>query len=460
MTPAAQNDQRLLGRPRLAVITRSPLPAITRPQLALVALLALAGSLAMLWLQPWNVTLSDWGTESRVPLNDLLHGHVIGFLGLAPPYGPSLVMRAPFALLASFAGGSARLVYRFSALPCLLALGGLAVWIAPQLRRGGAGWFAVALTVVVCVANPLTYYALLIGHPEEILGGVLCVVAVLTAMRGHATWAGLLLGAAIANKDWALVAIGPVLFALPAHRLRALVIAGVVAGALLGPIALVSYDLKIASARISANDTGGIFYTQQLWWFFGTPGHWVPAMRGQIIQGFRLPPPWLQGRAHLLIVWIGLPLTLIALARRTPRESALLLLVMLLLLRCMLDPWDLIYYPIPFVIALLSWETTVKRRAPVGALAASLAAWAIFEYLPAHLSANQQALSFIVPSIVALAVIAAGVYRRRDGAATRAFAERSHSTTSNSLVKWLSRRAPSASTTTRSSIRTPSVPGR
>ena len=132
MTPAAQNDQRVLGRPRPAVISRSPLPAITRPQLALVALLALAGSLAMLWLQPWNVTLSDWGTESRVPLNALLHGHVIGFLELAPPYGPSLVMRAPFALLASLAGGSARLVYRFSALPCLLALAGLALGPLPQ----------------------------------------------------------------------------------------------------------------------------------------------------------------------------------------------------------------------------------------------------------------------------------------------------------------------------------------
>jgi hypothetical protein len=434
--------------------------AITRGQLTLLSALAFAGSLAMLWLHRWNVTLNDYATEARVPLTALLHGHLNKFLQLAPPYGPSLELRAPVALVASLGGGSARLVYRFSALPCLLALGGLAVWIAPRLRRGGGSWVAVGLTLAVCVANPLTYWALLIGHPEEVLGGVLCVAAVLTASRGHATWAGLLLGAAIANKEWGLLAIGPVLIALPAGRWRALLIAGAVTAVMLGPIALASGTLNNASSRITANDTGGIFYPQQLWWFFGTPGHWVPSMQGQIIRGFRLPPSWLQGRAHPLIVWLGLPLTLIALWRAMPRENALLLLAMLLLLRCMLDPWDLVYYPIPFVIALLSWETTVKRRAPLGALTASLATWAIFKYLPAHLSANAQALAFIIPALAALALIATAVYRRGDGAAASAVAQRSQSTTSRSLVKLLSRRGPVPSTTTRSSIRTPSVPGR
>ena len=30
-----------------------------------------------------------------------------------------------------------------------------------------------------------------------------------------------------------------------------------------------------------------------------------------------------------------------------------------MLLRCWLDPWDVVYYPLPFIVALLAWETTV-----------------------------------------------------------------------------------------------------
>jgi hypothetical protein len=435
-------------------------PGASRRELAILGLLALAASLLIVWIYPWNVTISDYATEAKSPLMALLNGHFIRFFQLAPPYGPSLLLRAPFALPVSLAHGSARLIYRFAALPCVLALAGLGVWSAARLRAHGAGVPATFFALAVFIANPLTYYALLIGHPEEVLGAALCVAAVLAATRGHANWAGLLLGAAIANKEWAVVAIGPVLFGLPAQRWRAGAVAAGVAGVMLAPIALVSGSATIASSRIAVNDTGGIFYPQQVWWFFGPLGHWVPAMVGQIPHGFRLPPSWLQGRAHLLIAWIGLPLTLIAARRRLPRDSALLLLTMLLLLRCMLDPWDLVYYPLPFVVALATWEATVKRRAPVAAFVASIAVWAIFKYLPAHLSTNEQALAFTIPAVAALFAIANRVYRRPTGACAAPPPGESQSTTRSSLANSLSRRAPSGSTTTRSSIRTPSLPGR
>jgi hypothetical protein len=435
-------------------------PRMSRLELPLLIGLAVAATFWMLWTHVWNVRLSDYGTEAAAPMNALLHGQFTRFFQLSPPYGPSLVFRAPFALPASLAGGSRLMIYRFSALPCVAALGALGVWCATRLRLSGAGIAAALLALAVCVLNPLSYYALSIGHPEEMLGAVLCIAAVLAALRGHSTWAGLLLGAAIANKEWALVAVGPVLLALPAQRLRAALIAAGFAGIMLAPLAIVAGDVKIASGRITANDTGAIFYPQQLWWFFGHPGHWVPAMLGQVPHGFRLPPPWLQGRAHLLIVWIGLPLTLLAARRKIPRENTLLLLALVLLLRCMLDPWDLVYYPLPFVITLATWESTVKRRAPIAAVLASIACWAIFEYLPNHLSLNQRALAFIIPALVALAVTATGVYRRPAGARAVPPTDRSQSTTSNSLVNRLSRRAPLASSTTKSSIRTPSLPGR
>jgi hypothetical protein len=432
-------------------------PADRRPlrrhELALIAALALAATLWMIWSRTWQVTLNDYGAEALQPLNALLHGHISLFLRIAPSYGPSLALRAPFALAASLAHGTELLVYRLSALPCLLALAALAVWIAPRLRAAGRGWISILLTVAVCVANPLTHYAMAIGHPEEALGAVLCVAAVVAALRGHGAWAGLLLGLAIANKEWAIVAVGPVLVALPGGRVRALLIAGAVAGALLGPIAFAAGSVHGASARVTVSDGGTYFYTQQLWWFFGTPGHWVAAMRGQLMPGFRFPPSWLAGRAHILIGWIGLPLSYLAARRRMVREDALALLALLLLLRCALDPWDLVYYPIPFIIALLSWETLVKGRAPVGAAIASILAYVIFERLPLYLSANQQALSFMVPCVLALAALAVVVYRGSPRSEPQ-------STTSSSFVNVLRRRGSLPVTTVKSSIRTPSLPGR
>ncbi len=57
-------------------------------------------------------------------------------------------------------------------------------------------------------------------------------------------------------------------------------------------------------------------------------------------------------------------------------QDALLLLALLLLLRCMLDTWDTIYYPIPFVLALLAWEAlTIAATPPVLALSSAVLVW-------------------------------------------------------------------------------------
>ena len=145
--------------------------------------------------------------------------------------------------------------------------------------------------------------------------------------------------------------------------------------------------------------------------------------------------------------------------RRTRAADALLLLALLMLLRCWLDPWDNVYYPVPFLFALLAWETTVARRPPLRAATATAATFLIFWYLPDHLSPDAQALSFLIPATLALALIAARVYRLRPvrSALRRAAA---HSSTSSSFVKALRICGPPARTTTRSSMRTPSSPGR
>jgi hypothetical protein len=84
-----------------------------------------------------------------------------------------------------------------------------------------------------------------------------------------------------------------------------------------------------------------------------------------------------------------------------------------MLLRCWLDPWDNVYYPLPFIVALGAWETTVARRVPLGAVAATAATWLVFWYLPSHLGVDGQAISFLVPATLTIAVLVAVVYRLR-----------------------------------------------
>jgi len=382
-----------------------------RLETRLWAALALAASAAMTWGWAWNARHNDYGNEAMASFSALLHGHVVTFLQSAPAYGGSLLLRAPFALPASLAGGSALLVYRLAALPCLLAIGGLGVWLARDLRRAGGTMLACSAAVALCVVNPITYQVLRLGHPEELLGAALCVAAVLLAQRGRIGWAAIVLGLAVANKQWAILAVGPVVLAAPAHRWRLLLGAGVVASALVGPIVLSSATLASGTARVAVTSTGTIFNPWQVWWFFAAHGGLDPRIGLYIPPGFRLPPAWLGDRAHLFIVALAVPVTVVAALRRVRRQDALLLLALLMLLRCWLDPWDVVYYPLPFLAALLAWETTVARRPPLRAATATAATWMIFTHLPPYLSPDAQALSFLIPSTLVLAALAAAVYR-------------------------------------------------
>ena len=68
----------------------------------------------------------------------------------------------------------------------------------------------------------------------------------------------------------------------------------------------------------------------------------------------------------------------------------MLLLAFLLALRFALDPWDTVYYPLPFIFALLGWETLACRRPPLLALLASVVVWLVYIVAPEHLSADAQ----------------------------------------------------------------------
>lgn len=375
--------------------------------LAGCALLAVLGLKSFIW--------SDYETEALPAFTALAHGHLTDFLRLAPAYGGSFVERAPFALLPGLWGGGGLAVYRAVAVPCLLAAALLGLWIVACMRAEGRPLFARALALAICVLNPLTLRALELGHPEELLGACLCVAAVLLACAERPAWAGLALGLAIANKEWALLAAGPVLLTLPA-RPRALA-----AGCAAGAAALVLAPLLLAgggfagSLRASAAPPAAIFHPWQVWWFFGHHALFThdPSAPAALAYGYRLGPAWAASISHPLILAaaLALPLALWLRRRRPARlepRAALLLLALLLLLRCLLDTWDIAYYPIPFVLALLAWEVRGPlRRPPVLSAASSVLAYLSFVWLPQHASADLQAAVFLawaLPLALALGV--------------------------------------------------------
>lgn len=385
---------------------------------ALAACAVAVALLTVAWLGLYGWAWTDWDTEARPAVDALLAGHVVRFLHLAPAYGGSLILRAPFVMLTKLWHGGELAIYRASAAPCLLAAGALGLWLCARMRARGLSRWARAIALLLCVANPLTLSALELGHPEELLGAVLCVAAVLCAMHDRPTWAGILLGLAIANKEWAVLAIGPVLVALPEARVRALAIAGGVAAAVLAPLILVGSGGFTAQAAASGLDTGPIFQPWQIWWFLGSHGHVVTGLNGNIKVGYRTPPGWVESLGHPLIVAIMPPLTLLyarlrGITARRPVNGALLLLTLLLALRCVLDPWDTSYYSLPFLLALVSWESLSFDRPPVFALVAALAGWVIFQQTSMatfSLSADMQAMVFALISIPSVLAITAALY--------------------------------------------------
>lgn len=408
---------------------------------ALCAVAAAAASAAMAWLGLYGYGWNDYENEAKPALDALTHGHVLEFLRLAPAYGGSLVERAPFALLPGLWGGGALAVYRMMATPCLLAAASLGVWLCARMRAGGRPPLARAVALGVCVANPLTLRALELGHPEELLGACLCIAAVVLAARDRPVWAGALLGLAIANKEWAVLAAGPVLLALGGRALNpgpidaAKVRAGVsvarrrllctasavtVSVVALAPLALASPAGFAAGTRGAAVAQSAIFQPWQAWWFLGRHGGLVHGLFGAPKPGYRIGPAWTSAISHPLIVVAGLGLAgALWLTRRRRRgagtvseRDALLALALVLLMRCVLDTWDTAYYALAFVLALLAWEALGQSaHPPVLALTSTVLAWLDCQWLPAHgASPDVQAGMFLAWTLPLAAGLALRLY--------------------------------------------------
>jgi glycosyl transferase family 87 len=345
----------------------------------------------------------------------LAHGDLHGFVRGQPVMGPvSLLVRAPFAALGlHVADGSELTLYRFGVFPCLLAAGLLGVFLFRRMRERRRAALACLLIPVLVAFNPLTTRALKFGHPEEILAAALTVAAVLAATRKRPLLAGFLLGAAIATKQWALMAALPVAFADREQLWRALSAAAATAAVFIAPVALGDLH-RFVELNHGAGVVGAGAMPTNIWFGFG---HNVPITLGP--NGSSTPPREISqaigSLSHPLILLVAAALALAwwRRSRTANPEDALLLVALIMLSRCLLDPLTNSYYHLPFLVSLAAWEGLRREGAPVLTVAASVCLGLTISMANSGISLDYVNRFYLLWTLPFAALIALLVYRPR-----------------------------------------------
>lgn len=358
----------------------------TRPA-AIVALVAAA--LALIVRSAFvhsSAAVGDYRIDAKPAVDALSRLDLGGFVHHVTLMGTfSLFLRAPVVALVRAFGGSDLSTYTWGALVCALPLAGLAVWLLVDMGRRDKQPSARLAIAALFALTPFIGAAITWGHPEELLTTTLCIVAVIAASRDRTLIAAVALGLAIATKQWALVAIGPVLVAAPARRLRLSLVSGTIVVLFMMPIALADTQSFALGAKSLANAHSWVSVVSVWWPFSNFHTHLVTDGVGNVaVTTFKLPAS-LNVLPHGLIVAIGLPLGAVLLARRRrpTLDQLLSFLALLLLLRCVLDPWNNLYYQVGFMIALLTRDALCARGLPIASAFATVLGWATFWHLAA-----------------------------------------------------------------------------
>ena len=104
-------------------------------------------------------------------------------------------------------------------------------------------------------------------------------------------------------------------------------------------------------------------------------------------------------RPLTVLLPLALSLLMARRLRSRPWTDVLLLLALVLLLRCLIDPWNISYYELPFLLALLTWELHARSEPPLLSLAASFLAWLTLVRLPLLLDPDLEAAAFLAWSV-------------------------------------------------------------
>lgn len=322
------------------------------------------------WLSSRPMDMGDWDTDAAAAVHALAAGHIGDYLTAGPMMGPfATLVQAPFVALSGATGLNA---YHWACFPCLLAAGIAGIYLAKIALRRGMGSVGAWLIPLICLLNPLTIEALRYGHPEEILTSALVVAALASAAEGKARRTAILLGLAIVSKQWAVIAILPVLLVLPRQRLRVALGAAAVAAVLVLPGAIASPS-SFLGVQQKAAATGSVVTPWSAWYPLASQRTEVYSVDGErLVAHLEDAPSLADSFSHPLIVLLALGLPFAVVGRRGAPLSAadgFALLALLALLRCVLDPVDNLYYHEPLLLALVGWDAFASRELPLRALA-------------------------------------------------------------------------------------------
>jgi hypothetical protein len=343
--------------------------------LAVVACAITAGnSLSTVATGDYTVHGPVEGDNAGPAINALLHGDIAGYLAHQPVIGlTSILLRVPFAGLASLLGGGALLTYRLGSLVCLLSLGLFAAWLMTRRRSDFVGWLPGFGAAVFLVVSPAVRDAVTGGHPEDVLAAVLSTCAVIAATRGQTRWAAVMIGAATGAKPWAAVAVPPVLVAMRGERVRGAVIASAVAIPLAGAGPLGNLSAFVRSMH--QVDATRLVNPFSFWWPLSSPVHLAS---GVLAPARLLPLAMTRSMASAIGVSVALGLLALGWIHARRRDGAcepLALLALLGVARCAVDPTHLPYYYLIVLIPLAAWEAVGLGRAPLLTGVVTVAVW-------------------------------------------------------------------------------------
>lgn len=367
---------------------------------------ALIGLLSA-WIASTISGMGDWDSDSYPAVHALASGHLGAYLEATPMMGPfATLVQAPFVALSGATGLDA---YRWASFPCLLAAGLLGLYLTSLAGGRGASRLTQVVLATVCLLNPLTFEALENGHPEEVLTAALAVGSIASAAEGRRTRAAVLLGLAVASKQWAVIAVLPVLMALPGGRLRAGAVAAGVAAALMLPGIVAAPD-SFLGVHEKAADTGRVVTPWSVWYPAASSVTETYEVDGRrLVADLEEAPPLTGSLSHPLIVLLAFALPAALALRRgglgISGSEAMALFALLALLRCALDPVDNLYYHEPLLLALVGWDAFSTRWAPLRSLvgvAVALAFWQAWHDISDPAAFNVFYLAFAVPLGAAL----------------------------------------------------------
>jgi hypothetical protein len=382
------------ARQRLGVLLSRRTRTVAGDTLIEALIVALATGLAASALREYIAP--DYKAEYLPALNGYYATGLSGFIEGLPGYPGAVVLQFPLIFVAHVIGLDEAGTWRFLSAASISALALAVISFLPLLRAGstprGAGRVAVALAV----ASPGAYWALRIGHPEEVLTVALLLGAVSAAAGERAVLTGLLVGMA-AGKAWPLVAALPV-FGLLLPDGRRILRAGITTAGVMAVLYLPAVLHHAESVEVLATlGENTIFNVGQVWWWFGAP---IPldTVALQTVPQPRVGPAWTGDLSHPLILGVGTALGLLwCLSRasapdgrlsfaglradhrgRSRQEAAylagaaLLAMAGILYARCYLDTWNVPYYLTAGLVLGALGEVLIGRWPVISLVAAGL----------------------------------------------------------------------------------------